>query len=55
VAQELGAHGEYVEKPHDIRPALERCVSPRASRRWSNVITDSKARAQTVRFSAYTT
>ena len=21
VAQELGAHGEYVEKPHDIRPA----------------------------------
>ena len=27
VAQELGAHGEYVEKPHDIRPALERAFA----------------------------
>jgi acetolactate synthase-1/2/3 large subunit len=54
VAQELGAHGEFVEKPHDIRPALERAV---ASGRPAvvNVITDDKARAQTVRFSAYTT
>jgi acetolactate synthase-1/2/3 large subunit len=54
VAQELGAHGEYVEKPHDIRPALERAF---ASDKPAvvNVITDGKARAQTVRFSAYTT
>ena len=54
VAQELGAHGEYVEKPHEIRPALERAW---ASGRPAvvNVITDGKARAQTVRFSAYQT
>ena len=54
VALELGAHGEFVEKPHEIRPALERAL---ASGRPAvvNVITDDKARAQTVRFSAYTT
>ncbi|HJR05463.1 MAG TPA: thiamine pyrophosphate-binding protein [Methylomirabilota bacterium] len=54
VAQELGAHGEYVEKPHDIRPALERAFAS-GKPAVVNVITDSKARAQTVRFSAYTT
>jgi len=48
LAQDLGAHGEFVEKPHDIRPALERAAVV-------NVITDDKARATTVRFSAYTT
>jgi thiamine pyrophosphate-dependent acetolactate synthase large subunit-like protein len=54
VAQDFGAHGEFVEKPHEIRPALERA--------WAsdkpavvNVITDFRARAQTIRFSAYTT
>jgi thiamine pyrophosphate-dependent acetolactate synthase large subunit-like protein len=54
VANELGAHGELVEKPHDIRPALERAF---ASGRPAvvNVITDHRARAQTVRFSAYST
>jgi acetolactate synthase-1/2/3 large subunit len=54
VAKELGAHGEYVENPNDIRPALERAW---ASGKPSvvNVITDFKARATTVRFSAYTT
>ena len=54
VAQELGAHGEYVEKPHDIRPALERAFAS-GKPAVVNVITDSKARATTVRFSAYTT
>jgi acetolactate synthase-1/2/3 large subunit len=54
VAQELGAHGEYVEKPHDLRPALERAFAS-GKPAVVNVITDSKARAQTVRFSAYTT
>jgi acetolactate synthase-1/2/3 large subunit len=54
VAQELGAHGEHVEKPHDIRPALERAFAS-GKPAVVNVITDSKARAQTVRFSAYTT
>ncbi len=54
VAQELGAHGEFVEKPHEIRPALERAWAS-GKPAVVNVITDPKARAQTVRFSAYTT
>jgi thiamine pyrophosphate-dependent acetolactate synthase large subunit-like protein len=54
VAQELGAHGEFVEKPHDIRPALERAWAS-GKPAVVNVITDPRARAQTVRFSAYTT
>jgi len=54
VAQDLGAHGEFVEKPHEIRPALERAYAS-GKPAVVNVITDDKARAQTVRFSAYTT
>ncbi len=54
VAQELGAHGEFVEKPHEIRPALERAWAS-GKPAVVNVITDDKARAQTVRFSAYST
>ena len=54
VAQDLGAHGEFVEKPHDIRPALERAFAS-GKPAVVNVITDDTARAQTVRFSAYTT
>jgi acetolactate synthase-1/2/3 large subunit len=54
VAMELGAHGEFVEKPQDIRPALER-ASASGKPAVVNVITDDKARAQTVRFSAYQT
>ena len=54
VAVELGAHGEFVEKPHEIRPALERAYAS-GKPAVVNVITDPKARAQTVRFSAYTT
>jgi acetolactate synthase-1/2/3 large subunit len=54
VAQELGAHGEFVEKPQEIRPALERAWAS-GKPAVVNVITDDKARAQTVRFSAYTT
>ncbi len=57
MAQGLGAHGEYVEKPEDIRPALER-----AQRKVDegmvalvNVKTDYRARATTVRFSNYET
>ena len=33
MAMELGAHGEYVEKPHDIRPALERAFAVRQAGR----------------------
>ena len=54
VAKELGAHGEFVEKPHEIRPALERAWAS-GKPAVVNVITDFKARATTVRFSAYTT
>ncbi|OLB95285.1 MAG: hypothetical protein AUH30_15670 [Candidatus Rokubacteria bacterium 13_1_40CM_68_15] len=54
MAMELGAHGEFVEKPHEIRPALERAYAS-GKPAVVNVITDDKARAQTVRFSAYTT
>lgn len=54
MAQDFGAHGEYVEKPQEIRPALDRAA---ASGKPSvvNVITDYRARASTIRFSAYST
>ena len=54
VAMELGAHGEFVEKPSEIRPALERAYAS-GKPAVVNVITDDQARAQTVRFSAYQT
>jgi len=54
LAVDLGAHGELVEKPHEIRPALERAFAS-GKPAVVNVITDGKARAQTVRFSAYST
>ena len=54
MAMELGAHGEFVEKPNEVRPALERAFAA-GKPAVVNVITDDKARAQTVRFSAYTT
>jgi acetolactate synthase-1/2/3 large subunit len=50
----FGGHGEYVEQPADIRPALERAfASGKAS--IVNVKTDFRARATTMRFTAYTT
>ncbi len=54
IAQDVGAHAEYVEKPDEIRPALERAWTS-GKPAVVNVITDYKARATTVRFSAYTT
>ena len=54
MAMELGAHGELVEKPREIRPALER-ASASGKPAVVNVMTSDKARATTVRFSAYTT
>ena len=54
VATELGAYGECVEKPHEIRPALERAYAS-GKPALVNVMTSDQARAQTVRFSAYTT
>jgi thiamine pyrophosphate-dependent acetolactate synthase large subunit-like protein len=57
MAQVLGGHGEYVEKPEDIRPALERAQKAVDAGRTAvvNVVTDYRARAATVRFSAMNT
>jgi thiamine pyrophosphate-dependent acetolactate synthase large subunit-like protein len=54
VAQGLGAHGEYVEKSEDIRPALERAQKKIDEGMCAlvNVKTDYRARATTVRFSS---
>jgi thiamine pyrophosphate-dependent acetolactate synthase large subunit-like protein len=50
----FGGHGEYVETPADIRPALERAfASGKAA--IVNVKTDFRARATTMRFSNYMT
>src|SRR5215470_8720003 len=54
MAQDFGAHGEYVEKPHEIRAALDRAAAS-GKPAVVNVITDYRARASTIRFSAYTT
>ena len=54
MAQGLGAHGEYVEKPEDIRPALERAQKKvdEGMVALVNVKTDYRARATTVQFSS---
>ncbi|MCS0503276.1 thiamine pyrophosphate-binding protein [Ancylobacter mangrovi] len=51
-AEALDCVGEYVERPEDIRPALERAAAAVAQGRTAlvNVVTDHDARAQTVRF-----
>src|SRR5712692_3927173 len=52
MAEVFGGYGEYVEKPQDIRPALERAkASGKAS--VVNVICDPNARSSTVSFAAY--
>lgn len=57
IARTLGAHGEYVEKPDDIRPALRRAARAVAEGRPAvvNVVTDWRARATTAKFSIYAT
>lgn len=54
MARELGAHGEYVEKSNEIRPALERAFAS-GKPAVVNVLTDEKAQSKTVRFTSYTT
>ena len=51
-AQSLGCHGEHVEKPEDIRPALERAKKAIRNGKPAlvNVVTDFAARAVTIRF-----
>ncbi len=55
MAQALGCYAEYVEQPHDIRPALERASA--AARQGIpaviNVRTDPNARATTAKFTTY--
>ncbi|MBC7778580.1 MAG: thiamine pyrophosphate-binding protein [Proteobacteria bacterium] len=57
MAVALGGHGEYVERPEDIRPALERAQRAVDAGRTAvvNVVTDYRARAATVRFSQMNT
>ena len=57
MAEALGCHGEYVEEPDDIRPALERAVAANAAGKPAlvNVVTDWRARATTAPFTLYTT
>jgi thiamine pyrophosphate-dependent acetolactate synthase large subunit-like protein len=52
LAAALDCHGEYVERPDEIRPALERAAAAVAAGQTAlvNVVTDCNARAQTVRF-----
>ena len=50
----LGCHGEYVEDPGLIRPALERAAAG-GRPAVVNVVTDPAARAQTARFADYST
>ena len=51
-AQSLGCHGEQVDKPEDIRPALERAKEAIKNGKPAlvNVVTDHTARAVTIRF-----
>ena len=57
MAEALGCYAEYVEKPEDIRPALERAQKKVDDGMvgFVNVKTDYRARAGTVRFSSYET
>lgn len=54
VAKALGCHGEHVERPDDIRPALRRAAES-GKPAVVNVVTDAAARARTARFATYST
>ena len=57
MAETLGCYGEYVERPDEIRPALNRAQREvdRGSVALVNVKTDDRARANTVTFAQYAT
>ena len=57
MAEALGCHAEYVERPEDIAPALRRAGEAVAQGRVAlvNVVTDWRARATTAAFTNYTT
>ncbi len=56
-AECFGGHGEYVEKPEDIKPALERAMAAVKAGKPALVcvVTDWKARATTTAFTRYAT
>jgi acetolactate synthase-1/2/3 large subunit len=54
MAEALGCHGEYVEDPAEIRPALERAFRAGIPA-VVNVLTDWRARATTAKFAVYST
>jgi acetolactate synthase-1/2/3 large subunit len=54
MAEALNCHGEYVEEPAAIRPALERAFASGCPA-LVNVLTDWRARATTAPFSIYST
>ena len=57
MAQALGGYGEFVEKPDDVRPALERGMTAvrKGQPALINVVTDWRARATTADFTRYAT
>jgi thiamine pyrophosphate-dependent acetolactate synthase large subunit-like protein len=54
MAVALGCHGEHVEQPDELRPALERAAAS-GKPAVVNVVTDPVARASTVQFTKYVT
>ena len=54
VGEALGCHGEHVEDPDEIRPALERAAAS-GKTAVVNVVTDPAASAVTVEFTRYKT
>lgn len=52
MAEVFGGYGEFVERPQDIRPALERAAAS-GKPAVVNVVTDPKARSSTVSFANY--
>ncbi|HET8998573.1 MAG TPA: thiamine pyrophosphate-binding protein [bacterium] len=57
VAAALGCYAEFVERPEEIRPALERAgrAVKNGQTALVNVVTDSRARSQTTKFTNYAT
>ena len=57
MAESLGCYGEYVEKPEDIGPSLQRAQKKvdQGMVALVNIKTDDKARAGTVAFSSHST
>jgi acetolactate synthase-1/2/3 large subunit len=55
MAEVFGGHGEYVERPQDILPALKRAAEAAAAGKPAvvNIITDPTARSSTQSFAAY--